>query len=106
LVGAISSDDEDKSHDDRQRHRNNRDGWYRSEANHNGGGKWRNLDDFAYRSYQNNSTQFSENQCLETREYQTRITVGGRNREAYGTSCLMRSGQWVQGPTQLVPEDR
>jgi surface antigen len=106
LVGAISSDDEDKSHDDRQRHSNNRDGWYRSEVNHNSDGKWRNRDDFAYRSYQNNITQFSSNQCLETREYQTRIIVDGRNRDAYGASCLTRNGQWVQGPLQLVPEDR
>jgi hypothetical protein len=110
VLGAMSSGTKNKSRDDRQERRDDRydrDGWYRGAANRHDDGSWRNPDDdFAFRSYQRNSTQFSSNECLETREYQTRITVGGRNREAYGTSCLMRSGQWVQGPPQLVPEDR
>jgi opacity protein-like surface antigen len=109
VLGAMNSGNKNRSRDDRQERRDDRydrDGWYRGEANHNGDSNWRNPDDFAYRSYQGSTPQFSANQCLETREYQTRISVGGRSREAYGTSCLMRNGQWVQSPPQLVPEGR
>jgi hypothetical protein len=110
VLGAMSSGNKNKSRGDRQERRDDRydrDGWYRGDANRRDDDSWRNPDDdFAFRSYQGAVTQFSSNQCLETREYQTRITVSGRNREAYGTSCLMRSGQWVQGPPQLAPEGR
>lgn len=49
---------------------------------------------------------FQNNQCLQTREYQTRITVGGRSREAYGTACLQPDGQWLQGPPTIDPYER
>ncbi len=45
----------------------------------------------------------SENACLQIREYQTTITVGGEEREAYGDACLMPDGSWRLGPPKLVP---
>jgi hypothetical protein len=41
--------------------------------------------------------------CLQTREYQTTITVGGQREKAYGTACLQPDGSWRQGPPQLEP---
>jgi surface antigen len=41
--------------------------------------------------------------CLQQREYQTRVTVGGREVEAYGPACLQPDGSWVRGPARLVP---
>jgi hypothetical protein len=73
-------------------------GWYRGEADE----RWRNPD----RSTAYTNELSANADCLQTREYQTQVTVGGRRREVYGTSCLTRGGQWLQGPAQLVPEDR
>ena len=42
-------------------------------------------------------------ECLQIREYQTTITVGGEEREAYGDACLMPDGSWRLGPPKLVP---
>ncbi len=42
--------------------------------------------------------------CLQTREYQTRITVGGKEVDAYGTACLQPDGSWRHGPAMLVPQ--
>ncbi len=42
--------------------------------------------------------------CLQEREYQTVITVGGHEREAYGSACLMPDGSWRLGAPRLVPE--
>jgi hypothetical protein len=42
--------------------------------------------------------------CLQQREYQTLVTVGGRNVEAYGTACLQADGSWLRGPVKLPPE--
>ncbi|MFQ5355774.1 MAG: hypothetical protein ACE5DY_04660 [Mariprofundaceae bacterium] len=41
--------------------------------------------------------------CLQTREYQTRIIIGGRGVEAYGTACLQADGSWKFGPATPVP---
>jgi hypothetical protein len=104
LLGAISSGNKNKNRQPLPEHRDNRDGWYRGDANRDEDGNWRNPDGST--AFGGNYTRFSSNDCLETREYQSRVTVGGRSREAYGTSCLMRNGQWVQGQPQLVPEGR
>lgn len=40
--------------------------------------------------------------CLQTREYQTQINVGGEWVPAYGTACLKPDGSWEQGPAQLA----
>ncbi|WP_281320804.1 hypothetical protein [Iodidimonas sp. MBR-22] len=42
--------------------------------------------------------------CLQTREYQTTITIAGDEKEAYGTACLMPDGNWKMGAPQLVPD--
>lgn len=40
--------------------------------------------------------------CLQVREYQTTITVGGQSVPAYGQSCLQQDGSWKLGPA--IPE--
>ncbi|MCF8475186.1 MAG: hypothetical protein K9G26_10865 [Emcibacter sp.] len=40
--------------------------------------------------------------CLQIREYQTTITVGGNMVPAYGQSCLQPDGTWKLGPA--IPE--
>jgi len=40
--------------------------------------------------------------CLQVREYQTTITVGGQSVPAYGQSCLQEDGSWKLGPA--IPE--
>jgi hypothetical protein len=42
--------------------------------------------------------------CLMIREYQTRLTVGGRQVEAYGDTCLQSDGSWRRFAPKLVPE--
>jgi hypothetical protein len=42
--------------------------------------------------------------CLMIREYQTRLTVGGRQVEAYGDACLQADGSWRRLAPRLVPE--
>ncbi|MEO0411565.1 MAG: hypothetical protein AAF221_06985 [Pseudomonadota bacterium] len=42
-------------------------------------------------------------QCLQVREYQTTIIVGGAPRDAYGNACLQPDGTWRQGPAVLLP---
>jgi hypothetical protein len=116
VLGAISSGNKNKNRDDRNEHRDNRydsNGWYRGETNRQDdgrrdNGRWANPDDdWAYgNGNQSAYSQFSRNDCVQTREYQSRVTVNGRNREAFGTSCLLNNGQWLQGPPQLVPENR
>lgn len=40
--------------------------------------------------------------CLQEREYQTKVIVGGRQVDAYGTACLQPDGSWSRGPAQAV----
>ena len=42
--------------------------------------------------------------CLQTREYQTTIIIGGEEMDAYGTACLQPDGSWLQGPARAVPD--
>ncbi len=42
--------------------------------------------------------------CLQTREYQTTITVGDQTVPAYGQSCLMPDGTWKLGPAYPEPD--
>jgi hypothetical protein len=39
--------------------------------------------------------------CLQTREYQTQVTIGDQTLPAYGTACLQADGSWriLSGPT-------
>lgn len=41
--------------------------------------------------------------CLQTREYQTVIVIGGEEKDAYGTACLMPDGAWTYGPPTAEP---
>jgi hypothetical protein len=38
--------------------------------------------------------------CLQQREYQTKITVGGKQVQGYGTACLQPDGSWRYGAAQ------
>ena len=50
-------------------------------------------------SYRN---EYRNNTCLQEREYQTTVIVGGKEVEAYGTACLQPDGSWRRGPAQLA----
>lgn len=41
--------------------------------------------------------------CLQEREYQTVVIIGGQERSAYGTACLQPDGSWMQGPAMIEP---
>lgn len=49
-----------------------------------------------------NSTASSS--CLQTREYQMVVIIGGEEKDAYGTACLQADGSWLQGPPTVVPD--
>jgi len=40
--------------------------------------------------------------CLQEREYQTTVIVGGNEVDAYGTACLQPDGSWNRGPAKLA----
>jgi hypothetical protein len=40
--------------------------------------------------------------CLQEREYQMKVMVGGKEVDAYGTACLQPDGSWSRGPATLV----
>ncbi len=42
--------------------------------------------------------------CIMTREYQTRVAVGGKYVDAYGDACLQADGSWKRGPAKIVPD--
>jgi hypothetical protein len=42
--------------------------------------------------------------CLQEREYQMKVIVGGRQVDAYGTACLQPDGSWTRGPAQVVSQ--
>lgn len=48
---------------------------------------------------------FDPESCLQTREYQTVVTIGSEAQDAYGTACLQPDGSWLQGAPKLVPRD-
>jgi hypothetical protein len=50
------------------------------------------------------SSNEARSSCLQEREYQTTVIVGGREVEAYGTACLQPDGSWLRGPAKLVPQ--
>lgn len=41
--------------------------------------------------------------CLQQREYQTTVIVGGRSVDAYGTACLQPDGSWTRSPPRVAP---
>ena len=40
------------------------------------------------------TTSYNNGTCLQEREYQTTVLVGGRKVDAYGTACLQPDGSW------------
>ncbi len=44
------------------------------------------------------------NHCLQEREYQTTVVIGGKEVAAYGTACLQPDGSWRRGAAKLVPD--
>lgn len=53
-------------------------------------------------AYPAESYAYSDDTCLQEREYQTTIVVGGKNVPAYGTACLQPDGSWKRDTPQLV----
>ena len=45
-------------------------------------------------------TTYSSNSCLQQREYRSKIMVGGKQVDGYGTACLQPDGSWRYGPAQ------
>lgn len=43
---------------------------------------------------------YADNTCLQEREYRSKIMVGGKQVEGYGTACLQPDGSWRYGPAQ------
>ena len=48
------------------------------------------------------SYQYSDNSCLQEREYQTTVIVGGKEVNAYGTACLQPDGSWSRSPARVA----
>lgn len=58
---------------------------------------------YAEPAYDDTAPPAFDSSCLQTREYQTTIIVGGKRERAYGTACLQPDGTWRQGPPILEP---
>jgi hypothetical protein len=43
---------------------------------------------------------YVDNTCLQEREYRSKIMVGGKQVDGYGTACLQPDGSWRYGPAQ------
>ena len=105
LAAANSGKSRDRTvYRDRDRERNwDRDDDRRRDDDRN----WRDPDQDYDGTYRGAQTAYSTSpdwgRCVQTREYQTRITVGGETRPAYGTACLMPDGQWLKGEPILEP---
>lgn len=54
-------------------------------------------------SYGAGQQQGYNSSCLQTREFQTYIEVGGRTVPAYGQACLQPDGSWKHGEAIAAP---
>lgn len=52
--------------------------------------------------YQNYPQYEPASTCLQEREYQMKVIVGGKEAQAYGTACLQPDGSWYRGPAKVV----
>lgn len=43
-----------------------------------------------------------DSSCLQEREYQTTVIVGGKEVPAYGSACLQPDGSWRRSPARLA----
>ena len=55
-----------------------------------------------FHAYPAGSADYRDGTCLQEREYQTTVVVGGKNVPAYGTACLQPDGSWKREPARLV----
>lgn len=55
-------------------------------------------DNAAYRGNTSTVNTSGYGSCLQEREYQTTVVVGGREVDAYGTACLQPDGSWKRSP--------
>ena len=46
---------------------------------------------------------YADNTCLQQREYRSKIMVGGKQVDGYGTACLQPDGSWRYGTAQAEP---
>ena len=46
---------------------------------------------------------YADNTCLQEREYRSKIMVGGKQVDGYGTACLQPDGSWRYGTAQAEP---
>lgn len=53
-------------------------------------------------AYPKSSYQPAIASCLQQREYQTTVVVGGKNVPAYGTACLQPDGSWLHQSAKPV----
>jgi hypothetical protein len=72
-------------------------------------GTQNNVDDYdtyydnsVYRGNTSTVNSPSHGTCLQEREYQTTVVVGGREVDAYGTACLQPDGSWKRSPPQVA----
>lgn len=54
-------------------------------------------------NYQPQPTSTQNSNCLQSREYQTEIEIGGESVPAYGQACLQQDGSWKFGDPVAVP---
>ncbi len=59
-------------------------------------------DDSVYRGNTSTVNASVHGTCLQEREYQTTVVVGGREVDAYGTACLQPDGSWKRSPPQVA----
>jgi surface antigen len=85
--------------------KNNRDRGEQSQSWTDPDGQYRSAQGYPEPAYDASLPAATSNgpDCLQTREYQTTIIVGGKREAAYGTACLQPDGSWRQGPPILEP---
>lgn len=54
-------------------------------------------------NYQPQQTAAQNSSCLQSREYQTTIEIGGESVPAYGQACLQQDGSWKFGDPIAAP---
>ncbi len=78
-------------------------GYALNEGSHNGADDYDTYyDDSVYRGNTSTVNTSGHGTCLQEREYQTTVVVGGREVDAYGTACLQPDGSWKRSPPQLA----
>ena len=103
LIAVASALSNQNRHQQRVEHYPNNDtgpsgGWYNPDT---ASGPRYATNDRANNDRFNDGNSFDASSCVQTREYQTRVTIGGHTRDAYGTACLQADGSWLRGPLSV-----